>query len=443
MNLGTRGDGERRGLNRNHPVLIAAYGPNAQTLGATIVAQALTLMSGVIAARALGVDGRGQLALLWLLPLILAQLGGIGLPQATTYFVARDPKNTAGIVRISLSLVMKLALLVSIAYAAGLALLSDPSRSFSTLDGALSVSLIPCLLFQGIGPATLLGLSNYTSFNVARIAPAALYAVGAVILLAAGGANLTSFLATSVTAWLLGGVFGWWLLLSQMPPGRDANEATPRKILGFGARGVIGGFSAIDDVRLDQVFVGLWLDARSLGLYVAAVAFCNLPKFVAQGIGAVAFPRVASSATSRQAWAETDRALRIGTALIMLCVTGLMLTLPFLLPFLFGDDFGDAIKIGRILLLGALFLAIHRLLNELARGLGHPGYGSITELVNTMVFLVGLAFFATPPSAEGVANAVVAGGLASSSLLALLLIRLRSRSDGSRPPDSPIISETP
>ena len=69
----------------------------------TIAAQALTLTSGVIAARALGVDGRGQLALLWLLPLILTQLGGIGLPQATTYFVARDSHNTTGIVRISIS----------------------------------------------------------------------------------------------------------------------------------------------------------------------------------------------------------------------------------------------------------------------------------------------------------------------------------------------------
>lgn len=437
------GDGERRRLTRNHPILIVARGPNAQTLGVTIAAQALTLMSGVIAARALGVDGRGQLALLWLLPLILAQLGGIGIPQATTYFVARDPGNTAGIVRMSLSLVMTLALLVSIAYAVGLVFLSDSGRSFSTLDGALSVSLIPFLLFQGMGPATLLGLSNYTAFNVARIAPAALYAFGAIVLLAVGGATLTSFLATSLTAWLVGGVFGWWLLLRQMPPGRDATEANGRKILGFGARGVIGGFSAIDDVRLDQVFVGLWLDARSLGLYVAAVAFCNLPKFVAQGIGAVAFPRVASSATSQQAWAETYRALRIGATLIVLCVTGLILTLPFLLPFMFGEDFKDAIPIGRILLLGALFLAIHRLLNELARGLGHPGYGSITELVNTVVFLVGLAIFATPPSAEGVAYAVVAGGVASSFLLALLLIRLRSRSDGFRPPAPPATSEAP
>ena len=63
--------------------------------------------------------------------------------------------------------------------------------------------------------------------------------------------------------------------------------------------------------------------------------------------------------------------------------------------------------------------------------------------MNTTVFLIGLAFFATPPSPEGVATAVVAGGLASSSLLALLLIRLRFRRHDSHAPGSPTITETP
>ena len=107
--------------------------------------------------------------------------------------------------------------------------------------------------------------------------------------------------------------------------------------------------------------------------------------------------------------------------------------MPFLLPLLFGDDFSEAVSIGRILLLAALFLSIHRLLTELARGLGHPGYGSITELVNLGVFLLGILAFATPASTDGIAYAVLAGGLASSTLLALLLRRLEDPGAGDRP----------
>ena len=270
-----------------------------------------------------------------------------------------------------------------------------------------------------------------------------LYTVGAATLFAAGEANLTSILAATTTAWLLGVGFAWWLLLRQMPPGREPSKATPRKVLGFGARGIIGGFSAIDNVRLDQVVVGLSLNARSLGLYVAAIAFCNLPRFVAQSIGSVAFPRVPPATTPRRAWAQTARAIKIGTALISLCVAGLMLALPFLLPLLFGEEFQDAIPIGRILLLGACSSRSTACSMNWPGASGHPGYGSITELVNATVFLVGLAFFGTPPSLEGVASAVVAGGLASSSLLALLLIRLRSQRDDSQATDSPPTSGAP
>ena len=45
-----------------------AKGPSAQTLATSVAAQALTVISGVIAARALGVEGRGTLAILWLIP---------------------------------------------------------------------------------------------------------------------------------------------------------------------------------------------------------------------------------------------------------------------------------------------------------------------------------------------------------------------------------------
>ena len=62
-----------------------ARGPSTLTLGVTMFTQGLLVISGIIVARALGVDGRGSLAFLWLVPLAIVLLGGIGIPQATTY----------------------------------------------------------------------------------------------------------------------------------------------------------------------------------------------------------------------------------------------------------------------------------------------------------------------------------------------------------------------
>jgi len=167
------------------------------------------------------------------------------------------------------------------------------------------------------------------------------------------------------------------------------------------------------------------MDARALGIYVVAIAFSNLPRFVAQSIGSVAFPRIASADSEAARWATTIRAARIGVLAIAAFTAALIVALPVLIPLLFGDEFRDAIGVGRILLLAAFFLSTHRLLTELARGLGRPGYGSITEVVNGLVFFAGVLVFATPASENGIALAVLAGGIASSLLLSLLLIRLK------------------
>ncbi len=404
-----------------------ARGASAQTLATSVVAQALTVISGVIAARALGVEGRGTLAILWLIPVTLVLLGGIGIPQATTFYVAREIGNPRGVVTISVRITLVLALLLSAAYAAGLLLFPDGDMAFSMGQGFLSVGLVPMFLAQNLGVATLLGMKRYRAFNFGRLSPVFLYASGLLILFLVGHDSLSLILGVMLFSWAAVAVSTWVIVFRNLPSSSEPVRTNTKEVAEFGLRGVIGSVSPIDDVRVDQLMVGALMDTRALGLYVAALAFCNLPRFIAQAIGSVSFPRIASAATVPDAWKLTGRAFWIGALAIVGTTVVLFLTMPFLLPLLFGDDFSEAVSLGRILLLAALFLAVHRLLTELARGLGHPGYGSITELVNLGVFLLGLLAFATPASTHGIACAVLAGGLASSTLLALLLHRLRRK----------------
>ena len=126
----------------------------------------------------------------------------------------------------------------------------------------------------------------------------------------------------------------------------------------------------------------------------------------------MAFPRIASAKSEATGWAVATRSAKIGIPAIAGFVAAVLLALPILVPLLFGDAFAEAISLGRILLVAAFFLSVHRLLTELARGLGHPGYGSITEAVNGLAFVLGVVVFATPVTSEGVALAVLAGGIA-------------------------------
>lgn len=419
------GPGNTGILNRSS-VLGLIRGPSALTLGTSLVGQTLTVISGVIAARALGVEGRGTLAILWLIPLTLTLLGGIGVPQATTFYVAREHHNARDVVRLSAQITLGLGVLLVLAYSLGLLLFATQSEAFTLGEGFLSVGLIPMFLAQNLGIATLLGLTRYRAFNLGRVVPPFLYAVTAVALLVANHSSLAWFLVVVLFSWGSSALITWTLVLRNLPSSAEPVQVTSGEIVKFGLKGVIGSVSPIDDIRVDQFVVGLLLDPRALGLYVAALAFCNLPRFVAQSIGTVSFPRIASAPSVRDAWALTGRSFRIGLIAIGCTVFALLVTMPTLLPLMFGDDFSEAVSFGRILLLAAFFLSVHRLLTELARGLGHPGYGSITEVVNLAAFAAALVIFASPASNSGIATSVLVGGLASSALLALLLRRLRN-----------------
>ena len=62
--------------------------------------QAVLIISGILSARILGVEGRGYLALLIIFPVVLCQLGGLGLPQALTYYTARNLEHADVVYRL-------------------------------------------------------------------------------------------------------------------------------------------------------------------------------------------------------------------------------------------------------------------------------------------------------------------------------------------------------
>ena len=71
----------------------------AVNLAAGIVMQALVVVSGVLAARILGVHDRGVFAFLWVFALIIAMGTSLGLPVAVTYWVARAPAASGAMAR--------------------------------------------------------------------------------------------------------------------------------------------------------------------------------------------------------------------------------------------------------------------------------------------------------------------------------------------------------
>lgn len=392
------------------------------------------VVSGVIAARLLGPEDRGYLALLVLVPIIVAKVGGLGIPLAVTYYVARDRKATAGIWSALQPLVLfQAGLLAGVHMVALWALLGDEPQYVT--DAALyTVLLVPAVLAQDYGLALLQARGRFTAFNVLRLTPIVIYAVGVTVLLVMDLDGLSEIAAVWAGANVVLGALTMVVALSGIGHAVDGHEI-PRvsAMVAFGAKGLLGANSAIEYYRVDQAVVGLFLTPIALGLYSVGLAFTNLPRSIANSLGVVAYPHLAEqtdpAVARRKLW-------RFFTATVISCaavVAVLEVAAGWLVPVFFGDEFKDSVPIVRIVLVSGLLIAARRILSDGARGLGHPTLGTVAEVVSLVTLAPALAVFLPLWGVEGVAFSLVVAGAASLLVMFVGLARAsRDRPIGGR-----------
>lgn len=377
------------------------------SLAAGLGGQLAIVVSGIVAARLLGPADRGHLAFLVLVPVILAKLGGLGLPLAVAYECARRPavaRLLSG--RIARRFSLQAVALLVIQGALLALLLHDEDREV-VVAGLVTLALVPASLAHEYAIAFLQGLRRFGPFNVLRMLPVALYTVAVLAFLVSGASDLLAFVVAWTAAWCVAAVLAVRAVGSAFP--RETAPAPPMGAMTrFGAKGFLGSASPVETFRLDQALIGLFLPPVALGYYVAAIAFTNLPRFLAQSVGLVASPAVAAAASRREGrrlmWRYFWLALIICTPVIV----ALEATVGWLLPALFGGAFDEAIPMARILLLGALFLSLRRVLTDGARGLGRPAIGTVAEIASWVVLLPAVAFAAAAGDATDMAVAVTA-----------------------------------
>lgn len=387
--------------------------------------QGMLIVSGVFAARILGVQDRGYLALLILFPAVLSQIGSLGLPLAATYELSRDRSRWAEVVR-TLSRPMAIQFVSLVLLHAGIlaaVFWNDPHAV--RISALITLFGVPAILGQSYGTAILQGQQRFLAFNVLRALPATTYSVAVLAIFLVGGGDLEWV----VIGWVISSIVsaGATLVIAvrgvPLRSGRRAPE-TLRAMLRFGLKGLLGWTSPVETFRLDQAVVGLFLSPAALGLYVVGLAFANLPRFIAQSIGYIAYPRVAAQ-HGEEAWRELWQFFWLAVGAAGLVVLGLELGMARLVPLFFGDEFSGAVPLARILLAGALFLSARRVLTDGAQGLGRPGLGTIAEITSWAFLLPALAVFTPLWDARGVAVALAVSAALSFAVLLVLLVRSR------------------
>ena len=399
--------------------------PTAGSVVAGLGIQAALVVSGPILARMLGLEGRGQLAALILWPIVIAQLGSLGLPLAITYFIAQRRASVRSITRAALSFAIPQTLLLMALHGAVLLLVLRGESSSLRLAGIATMAIVPAFLAREYGLAMLQGQQRFAVFNTLRMLPTLVYAGGVATLFVVDASSILAVVLVMITAnTALGGITLLAGILAAGGADTAAGPANLREMLRFGLRGLFGSVSPIESFRLDQMVIAIFLTPAALGLYVVGLAFMNLPRFIAQGIGMVAYPSVASqedeSAARRSMWRFLSATIVMSGSVAIL----LALAAGWLVPQFFGDEFKGAIPITQILLIGVIFTSARRALVEGMRGRGHPTAGTIAEVVAWFWLAPALVVAAPLWGAIGVAGALSSSYAFSFGVLLIVTARL-------------------
>jgi O-antigen/teichoic acid export membrane protein len=376
------------------------------SIAAGVATQGGLVVSGILSARMLGPTDRGYLALLILIPSTICQAGSLGISLATTYFIARQPASSAAVVSVVRRPALVQVAVLTAAHVVVVSLLISGKPDAFILAALVSLGSVPASYALEYGLAILQGRRRFGLFNVLRIVPTFLYAGLLVVLALFSSGALTIILAISLVGTAVAGTVALLNALTTLPAGNRASDAPSRRdVLRFGLKSYLGYVSPVESFRVDQLYVAAVFPPATLGIYVVATAFTNLSRFIGQSIGLVAAPHVASMPEPFEQRRAAWRFFFLATALCGGITLILIVTVPWLTPLLFGDQFSGAVGLSQVLLLGAFFLATRRTLTEGARGCGLPAMGSMAEVAAALWFVPAVLLLAPPFDEMGVAVA--------------------------------------
>jgi stage V sporulation protein B len=360
------------------------------------IAQAVVLLLGYVThiwvTRALGAGPYGIFGIVLSIQTIFGLLITLGIPAATSRFVAQHQDSAQSILKQSLRLQTLIALLV-----AGITLLISPLLAYLLGDKSLLSYLLfvaPIIFCQAFYPIYVQFLSGMHQFN-RQAALTTLYAIaklaGAIGLIYAF--HLYGALAGFAAGGVVAGIIGWWW--ARKVGGTNTYKAPAKDFLSFAGLYVLtlAGLQIL--ISLDLFMVkALLKDDVLAGYYNAAVTLSRIPYFLLQGLSFILLPSVSAltkpGASHDQAAKFIRDTLRYLIALIVPSVALASATSRELVTLFFSREFLPAAPTLTILMVGLGALAFYLLLVNIVAGAGRAKVAfGITLLMLVISFATG------------------------------------------------------
>lgn len=357
----------------------------ATTTVVSIIIQLLGLMSGVLIARMLGAEGRGELTVIMMWPSIIATAGLLGVD---IILARKSPHHEHYDVRLYMLAVFFSVVLgvsfVLIGYFMLPYLLSEDKLYLSSFS-QLFLLYIPSSMLTIYLCSIALGRGDIKRYNYSRLVFSPVYIILLLIVfisidVAVQDVVLVFIVSSTITGLLL---IGNVLLKSSKVSSEPENKLNIlREGLPFGFSATIYSFST----HLPSILLAALVDVKTIGLFAVAYVVSTIHMPFGNAIGKVLFSEAARSFNSSMD--VTLYRFRMILLIYVFVAVISLLILPYLLSWLYGVEFNSAIPLLDYIIPATCILAVVNITDDLLKGFGVSHPGIVTRLIGVVVLIV-------------------------------------------------------
>ena len=355
----------------------------------------ISLLNSVLVARGLGVEGRGEYALVILLPTLVLTFTSLGITSSTVYHVAKNKYS------VSLSFYGNLIIsgLISIfSMVAGLIIILLVQDTSMFVDISLSLLLfglvlIPTTIFLQNIHTIFTGLQDFYAYNRVYLVMPLSYLVFNFIFIWV----LHWGVIGSVLALILGNIntlcvaiyFLRKYIPKFLPPQELPSYDYYKNMISYGLRAHIDAIMTFLNHRLDVFILAALTDTVSVGIYTVAVTVAERLWILSGSISQVLFPRIVELENFEE---ERNRlTLMVARYVLWGSLFFGIISIFFadwVFVFLYNEEFRESAYVFKWLLPGIISMGMAKVLGNDIGARGYPQVNSVHSMIAVVVNVI-------------------------------------------------------
>ena len=381
------------------------------------------MLSALIIARTLGVEGQGRYALVILLPNLLYTIFNMGVAPATVFYIGKKEFALEDVFRTNLlvSMVISFAtILIGILF-----IIFFHEKFYASVSIQLMfmiLCVLPFLFLNKNLQVIFQGKEQFEKFNIVVILnQVGLLFFSSLFLLALNLDLFGALLAFVLTQVLMLFLVFYYLQSEynlKFTSGNLSLDYFKGSVL-YGIKGHLSNILAFINYRIDLFIIAYFLNDAAVGLYSVAVSIAERIWIVSQSVSSVLFARVSNLSSDVERAQFTALVSRNVLFLSILGGGGLFLLGKWIIYLLFGAAYAGSIAPFLWLIPGIVLGSMSRIISNYFAGIGKPEINTYVAIFLT-ILNIGLNIILVPK--YGVVGAAVATSITYSTNMVIKTI---------------------